>query len=224
MGGFTLFERTGRRATLTDAGRALLPHAEAALAAIRDGERAVRERGTSFRLALVGALADSHVVDALRAYTAEHRVDVDLRTATSREVSALVRSGEADLGVRYHPDADFPAERGGSGSYRGLVEHHLAAGLTHPIITTVDSLTAQKRLIEAGLGVALMPLASIREELRIGSLRTVDVAGLDARVPVVAVRRPGGHRTPAADGFLAALTENAFTQDRHHVFRDSPPA
>lgn len=147
-------------------------------------------------------------------------------TSCSRPGHRVTAGRLPDLGpLRDEKWLGFPAERGGSGSYRGLVEHHLAAaGLTHPAITTVDSLTAQKRLIEAGLGVALMPLASIREELRIGSLRTVDVAGLDARVPVVAVRRLGGHRTPAADGFLAALTENAFTQARHHVFRDSPPA
>src|SRR5262245_61964448 len=66
-----LFERIGRRVVLTGAGTALLPHAEAALAAARDGERAVRDRagaGTILRLAIVGTLADSHIVDALRAF------------------------------------------------------------------------------------------------------------------------------------------------------------
>jgi DNA-binding transcriptional LysR family regulator len=244
--GTALFERVGRRVTLTDAGRALLPYAEAALAAIRDGERAVRDQAANkpaFRLVIVGTLADSHIVDALREFPAE----VDLRTATSREVSALVRSGEADLGLRYHPDLDpklesitlgeeklyvvvpanhrvtaaelpdlsalrtekwlgFPAERGRTGSFRGLLEHQLtAAGLTDPVITTVDSLTAQKRLIEAGLGVALMPVANIREELRLGSLRVIDVPGVDARVPVVAVRRAGGYQSRVAADFLALL-------------------
>jgi len=106
---------------ITDAGRALLPYAEAALAAIRDGERAVREPGTVFRLALVGTLADSHVVDAMREFTARSRVEVDLRTANSREVSALVRRGEADLGVRYHPNpaaAAFLAALSAPGSGR----------------------------------------------------------------------------------------------------------
>ncbi|WP_206792263.1 LysR family transcriptional regulator [Amycolatopsis sp. MtRt-6] len=260
--GASLFERTGRRVTLTNAGRALLPYAEAALAAIRDGERAVRQRGTTFRLALVGTLADSRIADALREFTAQREVEVDLRTATSREVSALVRSGEADLGVRYHPDAElesiplgeeklqvvlpashhvtaarlpdlgplrdekwlgFPAERGG-GSFRGLLEHHLAAaGLPNPSITTVDSLTAQKRLIEAGLGVALMPLASIREELRIGSLRTVEVSGMDARVPVVAVRRPAGRPDPVTAAFLAALGAPDPADDATEVAGAGPP-
>lgn len=257
----TLFERAGRRVTLTDAGRALLPHAEAALAALRDGERAVRDHAAhprrTFRLAIVGTLADSHIVDALRAFTAQFdHVTVDLRTAISREVSALVRSGEADLGLRYHPDTDpklesiplgeeqlhvvvpathpiaagrlpdlhplagenwlgFPAERGRRGSFRNLLERQLAAaGLDHPRITTVDSLTAQKRLIEAGLGVALMPISSVREELRIGSLREIDVDGLDARIPVVAVRRAAGYRSQTAAAFLNTLTAARTASDR----------
>ncbi|ALG12373.1 LysR family transcriptional regulator [Kibdelosporangium phytohabitans] len=249
--GAALFEREGRRVALTDAGRALLPYAEAALAAVRDGERAVRDRAPqarSLRLAIVGTLADSHIVDALREFTAQSDdVSVDLRTATSREVSALVRNGEADLGLRYNTDADpklesiplgdeklyvvvpanhrvtagqlhdlsvlrddkwlgFPAERGRGSSFRGLLEQQLtAAGLPNPSITTVDSLTAQKRLIEAGLGVALMPVNNIREELRIGSLRVIDVPSVDARVPVVAVRRVGGYRSQTANDFLALL-------------------
>lgn len=252
--GTALFEREGRRVTLTDAGRALLPYAEAALAAIRDGSRAVRDRAQqtrSFRLAIVGTLADSHIVTALREFTAQAAdVSVDLRTAPSREVSALVRSGEADLGLRYNPDDDpklesiplgheklyvvvpanhrvtdreladmgvlraekwlgFPAERGRGTSFRGLLEQQLAAaGLVDPAITTVDSLTAQKRLIEAGLGIALMPVNNIREELRIGSLRVIDVPSLDARIPVVAVRRVDGYRSKAATDFLALLASH----------------
>jgi DNA-binding transcriptional LysR family regulator len=41
--GATLFERAGRGVSLTEAGKALRPYAEAALATIRDGERAVRD-------------------------------------------------------------------------------------------------------------------------------------------------------------------------------------
>ena len=251
-----LFDRSSRLVALTDAGRALLPHAEAALAAIRDGERAVRNSpGQSggappFRLAIVGTLADSHIVDVLRTFTSRSEVPVDLRTATSREVSALVRSGEADLGLRYHPDADaklesiplgeeklyvvvpathritvhqlpdlrplrdekwlgFPAERGRQGSFRDLLERQLAgSGVAHPSITTVDSLTAQKRLVEAGLGIALMPISSIREELRIGSLRTIDVPSMNAHVPVVAVRRTAGYQSQAATSFLKVLADH----------------
>ncbi|HEU5475304.1 MAG TPA: LysR family transcriptional regulator [Actinophytocola sp.] len=252
-----LFERLGRRVALTDAGRALLPHAEAALAAVRDGERAVRDRAgrgrgsQTLRLAIVGTLADSHIVDALRAFRARFRdATVNLRTATSREVSTLVRAGEACLGLRYfldtnpklesiplgteklfvvvptaHPVTDrelpdlralrddtwlgFPPERHQPDSFGALLERHLTAcGLAPPSITRVDSLTAQKRLVEAGLGVALMPKSSVREELRIGSLRTIDVPALDAHLPVVAVRRTGGHHTHLATEFLQVLADH----------------
>lgn len=250
--GAALFERMGRRVTLTDAGRALLPYAEAALAAIRDGERAVRDRADAaqtFRLAIVGTLANSHIVDALREFTARSAdVSVDLRTATSKEVSVLVRNGEADLGLRYNAETDpklesiplgeeklyvvvpaahpvtaeqladlrllreekwlgFPAERGRGGSFRGLLEQQLgSAGLANPSIATVDSLTAQKRLIEAGLGIALMPINNIREELRIGTLRVIDVPSMNARIPVVAVRRAGGYQSRVVTEFLSVLT------------------
>jgi len=251
-----LFERVGRSVTLTDAGRALLPHAEAALASIRDGERAVRDRARNrgaqtLRVAIVGTLADSHIVDALRAFEARVRnAAVELRTATSREVSALVRSGEASLGLRYFPDADprlesirlgseklfvvvpashritarrlrdlrplagerwlgFPPDRRQPESFGHLLQRELvASGLRDAAITQVDSLTAQKRLVQAGLGIALMPKSSIREELRIGSLRLIEIGRSKAELPVVVVRRKGGHQTQLAAAFLEILAEH----------------
>jgi DNA-binding transcriptional LysR family regulator len=248
-----LFERVGRATVLTGAGRALLPHAEAALAAVRDAERAVRAAATgqeprALQLAMVGTLADSHVVEALRAFRARFGdVSVELRTATSREVSGLVRRGDADLGLRYFADPDpklesiplgaeelcvvvadthrlrvrrvrdlrvladekwlaFPPDpRHPESSGQQLVGRLLAAGVVHPRISAVDSLTAQKRLVEAGLGIALLPRSSVREELRSGSLRTIAVDSLDAEQPVVAVRRRAGHRSPLATAFLALL-------------------
>lgn len=250
-----LFERAGRRVTLTAAGTALLPHAEAALASMRDGERAVREREKTrgrqtLRVAIVGTLADSHVVDALRAFEARFRdAAVELRTATSREVSALVRSGEAALGLRYFPDADprlesiplgsellsvvvpashrirarrlrdlrplagerwlgFPPERRQQDSFGHLLRRELvAAGVAEPSITHVDSLTAQKRLVQAGLGVALMPTSSVREEIRIGSLRMIEIGRAGMELPVVVVRRRGGHESGVGAAFVTMLEE-----------------
>ncbi|MFC4122592.1 LysR family transcriptional regulator [Nonomuraea zeae] len=252
--GAPLFERAGRRVTLTEAGRTLLPYAEAVLATIRDGERAVRDLSNepggarTLSVAIVGTLADSHLVGALRRFESElPEVSVELRTATSREVSALVRGGEASLGLRYFPDDDpklesiplgterllvvvpaahpvsarrlpdlralrderwlaFPHQRGQSGSLSLLLERELPAG--GPAITRIDSLTAQKRLVEAGLGVALMPASSVREELRIGSLRAIEVESLDAGLPVVAVRRRRGYQSRPATAFLTMLKEH----------------
>jgi DNA-binding transcriptional LysR family regulator len=247
-----LFERTARTARLTAAGRAFLPHAQAVRAALRDGARAVRDAGRrsepeAFALAVVGTLADSQLVAALRKLeTALPGTSVALTTATSREVSELVKSGEAELGLRYFADADaalvceplsterlhlvvpkrhkvprriadlrslageqwlgFPKERNRPESYGHLLERELlACGIAAPRISSVDSLTAQKRLVQAGLGITLMPLSSCQEELQLGSLRTVEVASLRAELPVVLIRRRAGYVSRTAEVFRQIL-------------------
>jgi DNA-binding transcriptional LysR family regulator len=255
-----LFERTARSAKLTAAGRAFLPHAQAVRAALHDGARAVRdiERHTQpsqpFSLAVVGTLADAHLVAALRQLEATlPGTSVALTTATSREVSELVRSGEAELGLRYFADADpllscepltterlhlvvakhhqaprrlpdlralageqwlgFPKDRHHPESYGHLLERELlACGIAAPRITSVDSLTAQKRLVQAGLGITLMPLSSCEEELQAGSMRAVAVDSLRAELPVMLVRRRQGYTSRAAEGFLQILQRQPRSQ------------
>src|SRR5215468_1535449 len=79
--GAPLFERLRGRARLTEAGRAFRPHAEAALAALKDGRDAVRDLQSGLRgtlsLALVGTLADTRIVDSLRRFRRRAR-DVTL--------------------------------------------------------------------------------------------------------------------------------------------------
>ena len=104
--GAPMFERIRGHARLTEAGRAFLPHAEAALAALKDGREAVHGLKTGMRgaisLALVGTLADTHIVDALRRFARRSKdVRLELRTASSAEVTDLVRRGEVTLGLRY---------------------------------------------------------------------------------------------------------------------------
>jgi DNA-binding transcriptional LysR family regulator len=62
------------------------------------------DRGT-ITLALVGALASTTLTGYLqRFYDASPHVDLRLRTALSQEISALVRRGDAKLGLRYGAD------------------------------------------------------------------------------------------------------------------------
>jgi DNA-binding transcriptional LysR family regulator len=104
--GAPMFERIRGNIRLTEAGRAFLPHAEAALAALKDGREAVRELQAGLRgtvsLALVGTLADTHIVGVLRQFARRAKdVRLELRTASSSEVTNLVRRGDASLGLRY---------------------------------------------------------------------------------------------------------------------------
>src|SRR5690606_36401336 len=108
--GAPLLERVRGGVRLTEAGRAFLPFAEAALAAIKDGRDAVRatvsKEAGDVSLALVGTLADTHIVHVLRNFARRSKSSAfDIRTASSQEVSDLVRRGEVTLGLRYFADA-----------------------------------------------------------------------------------------------------------------------
>ncbi len=86
-----------------------------------------------------------------------------------------------------------------------LFAQFLVRGVARIGWSAVDSLTAQKRLVEAGFGIALLPESAIAEELAAGSLAVIDVADLDAATPVVLVTRRGGYLSPAARALIALL-------------------
>lgn len=253
--GAPLFERLRGRAQLTEAGRAFLPHAEAALAAIRDGRDAVRglqsgAEGT-ISLALVGTLADTYIVNSLRRFTAKAKnVRLVLRTAASREVSDLVRRGDATLGLRYHrrdrPDLvsldagseamrvvaapghrlagrrirdprllaeerwlGFPPMPGEQASGEILMRQLVRAGLEDADVTLIDSLTAQKRLVQAGFGLALMPESGVKEDIRQGTLIALDIPAMSTRISITAIHRRNGYLSAAARALLKLLTSRS---------------
>jgi hypothetical protein len=147
-------------------------------------------------------------------------------------VSALVRRGDATLGLRYgidsHPDllsttlhdeplvpvcaphhrlararrvrpAALAGERwitfpppagGGVEPSAAAVERSLAAsGMPPGERVLIDSLTAQKRMVEAGFGLALLQASSVDEELRAGTLAVLPIPALRATVPIVLIQR-----------------------------------
>ena len=251
--GAPLFDRVRSGATLTDAGRAFLPHAEALLASMRDGVEAVGalkggDRGT-VTLAIVGTLASTRLTDRLRRFRETYpAIELRVRTALSREVSDLVRRGDATLGLRYerdpHPELactvvhdepmvavcaprhplararavrpaalagerwiTFPPRPGpGPEPYATLLEHRLAAcGLAGAPVIHIDSLTAQKRMVEAGFGLALLAASSVDEELRTGSLQALRAPALRATIPIVLIHRRRAYLSGAARALAAAL-------------------
>ncbi|HXP77430.1 MAG TPA: LysR family transcriptional regulator [Stellaceae bacterium] len=250
--GAPMFERLRGRVRLTEAGRVFLPHAEAALASLRDGQEAVRGLQAGLEgavsLALVGTLADTRIVDTLRAFAARSKgVRLELRTASSREVSDLVHRGEATLGLRYFNSdrselvsleagseamlvvaapghrlaarrvsrarqlagerwIGFPPTPGERDSGQVLTRQLIRAGLEGADVTLIDSLTAQKRLAQAGFGLALVPESSVRDELRQGALVALDIPAMRTTIPISAVHRRNGYLSPAAKALLALLT------------------
>src|SRR5262249_44618699 len=104
--GAPLFERGPDGNMLTEAGRIFLPHAEAVLAALKDGVQAVQalqeEEHGEVSLAIVGTLAGTTVVERLRRFSRGYPDGrLELRAGNSFEVSDMVRRGEVSLGLRY---------------------------------------------------------------------------------------------------------------------------
>ncbi|MEV0980229.1 LysR family transcriptional regulator [Streptomyces sp. NPDC049915] len=100
--GADLFERTGRRVVLTEAGRALLPQARALLAgaeAARDAVAAVS--GLAAGRVSVGTIQTLTCVDLPAELAAFHQefpgVQVSVRDAPVGELTDALRAGEVDL-------------------------------------------------------------------------------------------------------------------------------
>ncbi len=92
-------------------------------------------------------------------------------------------------------------------SFAHLVTRQLAAVQLDDVpVMTIDSLTAQKRLIEAGIGIALLPESSIQEELRLGTLRTIDFPRLQTTVPIHVLYRKNGYLTGASRTLLSIIS------------------
>ncbi|WP_342728143.1 LysR family transcriptional regulator [Bradyrhizobium sp. B097] len=258
--GVPLFERIAGKTRLSDAGRVMVPYAERAVAAAQDAENAVRallrDNSGPVALAVTGTLAGERLSKVLKRFARRHPdVALTLRTATSAEVSDLIRRGEATIGLRYDRDrsgdldcevlfaeplgvvcapdhllagrrvgklADLRDERWIAfpevpGRREITASHVFALFLTHGLgevgWTPVDSLTAQKRLVEAGLGIALLSRSNAAEELRAGSIATIRVGNLTASHEVVAVTRHGGFLSAASRRLLDIIRAD-FTKAR----------
>ena len=169
--GAPLLERAASGIALTDAGHAYLPHATAAIAALTDGDAAVRallepDRGW-VSVALVGTLADTRILTTLREFAARApSVELRLRTANSREVSELVSRGEAAVGLRYFED---------SGEGRQKI------GVDHTLVAVVSSLFGIVIVSDCRREFVQCDVRSTQEEQRQGA--TVRVAEcLDGRL------------------------------------------
>jgi len=108
--GMTLIERAVRPVRLTDAGRALLAHAEAAFSHLAAAENELAAiaglRGGTLRLGTFASAGATVIVPALSAFHSRYPdVMLSLIEAEPSESISLVRSGELDLAVIY----DYPA-------------------------------------------------------------------------------------------------------------------
>jgi DNA-binding transcriptional LysR family regulator len=90
--------------------------------------------------------------------------------------------------------------------YPWSLQNRLAAcGLTPAEIIPIDSLTAQKRMVEAGFGLGLVPESSVDEELRARTLRALPIPAMRVTIPVMLVHRRRAYLSGAARALMAEL-------------------
>jgi DNA-binding transcriptional LysR family regulator len=100
----------------------------------------------------------------------------------------------------------FPVHEQRSESHATTVFAQFHARGVHQLDwVAIDSLTAQKRLLEAGFGIALLQASAIDEELARRRLSTIGVDDLRVRIPVTCVVRKGGYLSGGARALLRAL-------------------
>jgi DNA-binding transcriptional LysR family regulator len=219
--GERLFERTGRQVTLTDAGRAFMPHAQRALTSVQEGTEAIEavrhgEIG-SVRLGASSSIGTYALPVILKRFRDERpRIHISLSTGTSEDIIERLLGGEIHVAVcrlSQHPELrsthlfnddlalvvpkDHPfarrekvtlAEAGRepflfferSSSYHGMIYGmFLRGGVVPESVMELDSMETTKHMVEAGLGIAMLPVVSVEHELREGALRQVRIEGME---------------------------------------------
>jgi DNA-binding transcriptional LysR family regulator len=101
--GTPLFDRLGRRVTLTDAGRRFLPFAEQALAAMEQGQRAIQvgaEPSGPLRIGAPESVLTYRLPQVLRAYRRRFpHVELTFRPFSSMTLCAKLESGKFDMAI-----------------------------------------------------------------------------------------------------------------------------
>jgi DNA-binding transcriptional LysR family regulator len=195
--GARLLDRGPSGARPTTAGTALKPWAEAALAAVARGRRAVADvEGLAVGEVRIGAgsTACSFLLPPLlTAFRAAHPgIQLFLRELPNKVVRRRVQAGELDLGIVSDPEGAEPwweedlilvaspelQPQGAphltfpvGANHRELLEAHFPGV---PIAMELNSLVAVKAHVAAGMGVALLSTTSVAAELAEGRLVQVD--------------------------------------------------
>ncbi|HLU66817.1 MAG TPA: LysR family transcriptional regulator [Kofleriaceae bacterium] len=227
--GARLFHRGRRGAEPTAAGRALIPRARAALAAVEDGRRAVAEvaglRTGEVRIG-GGATACTYFLPApLAAFRRRHpEIRFQVREAYPDDIRAAVDAGEIDLGVVSGPGRDpwlrdeliliaspgapppevatapFIAFPPGSATRAALERRFPRAD----IVMELGSIASVKGNVRAGIGVALVSRAAVAGDLAAGRLVELPSPATPIRRRLSLVHR-GVDRLPPAAAELRRL-------------------
>ena len=92
-----------------------------------------------------------------------------------------------------------------SSFYQITQKQLIKAGLDEIEMMPVDSLTAQKRLVEVDFGLSLLPLSCIDEELKLGSLSIIDHPLLSTHIEIFLIHRKTLHLNKVLENFIQQM-------------------
>lgn len=94
-------------------------------------------------------------------------------------------------------------------SYFGLIQGFFRqAGVVPNVAMELDSLEATKRMVEEGLGIALVPLVTIERELESGTLAKVDITDAEPlKRPISLIYKRHRKRPRTVQAFIDTLSE-----------------
>ena len=102
--GVPLFDRLGRKVTLTDAGRRFLPFANQALAAMKEGQRVLRagsEPSGPLRIGAPESVLTYRLPQVVREYRKRYpRVELIFRPSFDDSLSQILRTGALDMAIQ----------------------------------------------------------------------------------------------------------------------------
>jgi LysR family transcriptional regulator, transcriptional activator of the cysJI operon len=116
--------------------------------------------------------------------------------AGRQSVSLAELAGQPFVGF----EADMPTRKAVDALIRG-------AGVSVDVRMQCDNIDILKRMVEVGLGISVVPLLSVREELRQGTLRALSFAEGPVRRPLAIIHRRAKMLSRAHEAFISLLVQ-----------------
>jgi len=111
----------------------------------------------------------------------------------------------------------------GSGT-REVVAHALATQRVEPKRTLeIGSTEAIKQAVAAGVGVAIVSMATIADQIELGRFRVIPIKGVHIERTLWQLKTPGRLEVPAAVAFEGIIRETAAEQPGQHAVRRQNP-
>jgi len=204
--GAPLFDRLGRRVTLTDAGRRFQPFAEQALAAMEQGQRAIQTGSAPsgpLRIASPESVLTYRLPSVLRAYRRRFPdVELIFRPFSDGTVCSMLETGKFDMAIQMSDTVSNSSLRS---SRLRTEEVFLIADASHPLakrrMVKLADLAGQMLLLtEAGCGYRqkldrMLAMQNIRpgnvtEFTSVEAIKQCVIAGMGlGLLPAIAVSR-----------------------------------